>query len=122
MLPGLHPGLLIAPAAAIEFEPPPQEIYISTAGGAGNRGMGLFLEVRNGVGPYTYEWSVSAGQYTPTPASGSGTTSQPYVGFSTSVWVDGALSDYQIVGEAYLYVIDAAGNWTSVRVSVAAGQ
>lgn len=121
MMPGLHPGLLMA-VARIEFEDVPQQLYLSTGGGEGNRQLGLALTVKNGVAPYTYEWELSLDGFTPVPASGSGTTGNPFISFSANVYVSVAVSDYRQIGAGYLRVWDAAGNYAGVEVPAYAGQ
>lgn len=121
MLPGLHPGLLLS-GRKIVFEGVPPLLYIGTAGGPGNRDLGMFLEVKNGTAPFTFYWSIDAGPFPVTPSSGSGTTNNSTVQFSTTAYVSGGLSDYSLVGEGVLEVIDATGRQASVRVPVYAGQ
>lgn len=122
MLPGLHPGLLVASRKKLGFIGTPTELYISTSGGPGNRQLGLALEIVNGTGPYTYEWEVSLSEYGASPASGAGTVAQAYVAFTTNVYVEGGLSDYREVGRAHLRIWDAGGVYAAVEVPVFAGQ
>jgi hypothetical protein len=122
MLPGLNPALLMARHQDIVFVDVPQDIYISTAGGAGNRNLTLSVGLNYGTPPYSYSWTVSAGIYTPDPASGAGTTSTLPVSFTTQTYVDGVVENYIIVGEAELTVTDATGRTNFVRVPVAVGQ
>lgn len=106
----------------ITFEGVPQQLYISTSGGEGNRQLGLFLEVKNGTAPFAFSWSIDAGEFPVTPSFGSGTSNNATVQFQTSVYVNGGLSDYRLVGEGVLEVSDANGRTASVRVPVYAGQ
>lgn len=124
MLPGLHPGLLLASEEEkIEFIGLPDYIYISTSGGPGNRPVNLFITVEGGVAPYEYSWSVSAGEFTPSPSEGSGTSNNGYVGFSTQTYYGGlSVSELQLVGMAQLWVIAANGVQAGVNVEVYAGQ
>ena len=123
MMPGLHPGLLLAnKKIQLVGYAPGQYLYIGTAGGAGTKTLGMSIEVVNGVGPYTYSWDLNAGPFGFDPSSGGGTAAGPYVGFSTSGFYDGGEWAFTEVGSASLTVTAANGAQATITLPIYAGQ
>jgi hypothetical protein len=122
MMPGLHPGLLLASRPKIRLRGMPDYLYIGTAGGAGTRSISLFLDIENALGPFDFSWVVSTAGFDFDPTSGSGTSNVPYVGFTTETFHDGGLWQFTEVGSASLTVTAANGAFTTASVPIFAGQ
>lgn len=122
MMPGLHPGLLLASRPRITFWNVPEYLYIPTSGSAGTRPLNLSVTIENGVGPFAFSWEITLSGFAANPASGAGNTAGPIVGFNSGVYYDGFETGFQLVGEAYLMVTSSNGLEASLRVDVYAGQ
>lgn len=122
MMPGLQPGLLRARRAQIVLNNVPDSLFISTGGGPGVRQLNLFVTVSNAPGPYFFEFSIDIVEFSPSPASGSGNSASPFVGFSSNIFYDGPEMQLQEVGTAFLRVQAADGTSISIFVPVLAGQ
>lgn len=124
MLPGLHPGLMIA-RKTIEIVGAPQTLHISTSGGPGVRLLGASLELRGAPAPFFWEFDVEihSGPWIPDPSQGSGTSNNGFVYFQFEVY-HGDLGEYalQEVGTARFRVTASNGATASDDITITAGQ
>lgn len=121
MMPGLHPGLLLAVRPKIEIEGAPQSLHINTAGGPGTRVLGVALELKNAPAPFHWEFDFEITGFNPVPASGFGTSNNGFVYFETQIYHEGAETALTEVGLARFRVTAANGASAGVGIVVTAG-